>query len=47
MFLTTLLEPFQFDFMVNALIVSALVAIPVRYCRYFWCSKAGRSWAMP
>ncbi|QUJ08716.1 metal ABC transporter permease [Salmonella enterica subsp. enterica] len=28
MFLTTLLEPFQFDFMVNALMVSVIVAIP-------------------
>ncbi len=35
MFLTTLLEPFQFDFMVNALMVSVIVAIPAPYCPCF------------
>ncbi|EMM5417124.1 iron/manganese ABC transporter permease subunit SitD [Citrobacter amalonaticus] len=43
MFLTTLLEPFQFDFMVNALIVSALVAIPCALLSVFLVLKG---WAL-
>lgn len=43
MFLTTLLEPFQFDFMVNALIVSALVAIPCALLSIFLVLKG---WAL-
>jgi hypothetical protein len=40
--LSALLEPFQFSFMVNAMLVAAIVAVPARCCRCFWCSKAGR-----
>lgn len=43
MFLTTLLEPFQFDFMVNALTVSALVAIPCALLSVFLVLKG---WAL-
>ena len=43
MFLTTLLEPFQFDFMVNALAVSALVAIPCALLSVFLVLKG---WAL-
>ncbi|MCP1629748.1 manganese/iron transport system permease protein [Citrobacter amalonaticus] len=43
MFLTPLLEPFQFDFMVNALIVSALVAIPCALLSVFLVLKG---WAL-
>lgn len=43
MFLTTLLEPFQFDFMVNALIVSTLVAIPCALLSVFLVLKG---WAL-
>lgn len=43
MFLTTLLEPFQFDFMVNALIVSALVAIACALLSVFLVLKG---WAL-
>lgn len=43
MFLTTLLEPFQFDFMVNALIVSVLVAIPCALLSVFLVLKG---WAL-
>ena len=39
MFLSTLLEPFQFDFMVNALAVSALVAIPCALLSVFLVLK--------
>ncbi|WP_179126328.1 metal ABC transporter permease, partial [Salmonella enterica] len=42
MFLTTLLEPFQFDFMVNALMVSVIVAIPCALLSVFLVLKAGR-----
>ncbi|HHG9512288.1 TPA: iron/manganese ABC transporter permease subunit SitD [Citrobacter amalonaticus] len=43
MFLSTLLEPFQFDFMVNALAVSALVAIPCALLSVFLVLKG---WAL-
>ncbi|POT56433.1 iron ABC transporter permease [Citrobacter amalonaticus] len=43
MFLTTLLEPFQFDFMVNALIISAIVAIPCALLSVFLVLKG---WAL-
>ncbi|HGL6329492.1 TPA: iron/manganese ABC transporter permease subunit SitD [Citrobacter amalonaticus] len=43
MFLSTLLEPFQFDFMVNALAVSALVAIPCALLSIFLVLKG---WAL-
>lgn len=43
MFLSTLLEPFQFDFMVNALVVSALVAIPCALLSVFLVLKG---WAL-
>ena len=33
--LSALLEPFQFSFMVNAMLVAAIVAVPC--CRCFWC----------
>ncbi len=37
MLLTTLLEPFQFSFMVNAMLVAAIVAIPCALLSVFWC----------
>nr|VXZ81233.1 Uncharacterised protein [Klebsiella pneumoniae] len=40
--LNLFLAPFQFPFMVNAIAISIVVAIPARCCRCFWCSKAGR-----
>ncbi len=43
MFLTTLLEPFQFDFMVNALMVSVIVAIPCALLSVFLVLKG---WAL-
>lgn len=43
MFLTTLLEPFQFDFMVNALFVSTLVAVPCALLSVFLVLKG---WAL-
>ncbi|CBG89804.1 iron/manganese ABC transporter permease subunit SitD [Citrobacter rodentium] len=43
MFLTTLLEPFQFDFMLNALTVSAIVAVPCALLSVFLVLKG---WAL-
>lgn len=43
MFLTTLLEPFQFDFMLNALAVSAIVAVPCALLSVFLVLKG---WAL-
>lgn len=43
MFLATLLEPFQFDFMVNALMVSVIVAIPCALLSVFLVLKG---WAL-
>lgn len=43
MLLTTLLEPFQFDFMVNALMVSVIVAIPCALLSVFLVLKG---WAL-
>lgn len=43
MFLTTLLGPFQFDFMVNALTVSVIVAIPCALLSVFLVLKG---WAL-
>ncbi|MBN6043098.1 iron/manganese ABC transporter permease subunit SitD [Citrobacter sp. ku-bf4] len=43
MFLTTLLEPFQFEFMVNALTISAIVAIPCALLSVFLVLKG---WAL-
>ncbi len=43
MFLTTLLEPFQFDFMVNALMVLVIVAIPCALLSVFLVLK---TWAL-
>lgn len=43
MFLTTLLEPFQFAFMVNALTISAIVAIPCALLSVFLVLKG---WAL-
>ncbi|VEA45748.1 iron transport inner membrane protein [Salmonella enterica subsp. arizonae] len=43
MFLTTLLEPFQFDFMVNALMVSVIVSIPCALLSVFLVLKG---WAL-
>jgi len=37
-----LLEPFQFAFMNNALLIALVVAIPCALLRFFWCSRAGR-----
>ena len=43
MFLTTLLEPFQFNFMVNALTVSTIVAVPCALLSVFLVLKG---WAL-
>ncbi|HBL4692294.1 iron/manganese ABC transporter permease subunit SitD [Citrobacter sedlakii] len=43
MFLSTLLEPFQFDFMLNALAVSVIVAIPCALLSVFLVLKG---WAL-
>lgn len=43
MFLTTLLEPFQFSFMVNALTISVIVAIPCALLSVFLVLKG---WAL-
>ena len=43
MFLTALLEPFQFNFMVNALIVSTIVAVPCALLSVFLVLKG---WAL-
>ena len=43
MFLTTLLEPFQFSFMVNALTISVIVAVPCALLSVFLVLKG---WAL-
>ena len=43
MLLTTLLEPFQFSFMVNAMLVAAIVAIPCALLSVFLVLKG---WAL-
>ncbi|MDS0979002.1 iron/manganese ABC transporter permease subunit SitD [Citrobacter portucalensis] len=43
MILTTLLEPFQFGFMVNALVISAIVAVPCALLSVFLVLKG---WAL-
>lgn len=43
MFLTTLLEPFQFNFMINALTVSTIVAVPCALLSVFLVLKG---WAL-
>lgn len=35
--MTLLLEPFQFAFMNNALLISLWWPCPARCCRFFWC----------
>ncbi len=39
MILTTLLEPFQFSFMINALIISTIVAIPCALLSVFFSAQ--------
>jgi manganese/iron transport system permease protein len=43
MILTTLLEPFQFSFMVNALVISTIVAVPCALLSVFLVLKG---WAL-
>lgn len=43
MILTTLLEPFQFGFMVNALVISTIVAVPCALLSVFLVLKG---WAL-
>ncbi|CAH6660865.1 iron/manganese ABC transporter permease subunit SitD [Pseudocitrobacter vendiensis] len=43
MFVSTLLEPFQFDFMINALVVSTIVAVPCALLSVFLVLKG---WAL-
>lgn len=45
--LSALLEPFQFSFMVNAMLVAAIVAIPCALLSVFLVLKGWALMAMP
>jgi manganese/iron transport system permease protein len=47
MLLTTLLEPFQFSFMVNAMLVATIVAIPCALLSVFLVLKGWALMGMP